>query len=138
MCFSLNIYYIEYIPTKTLNHIDDDRDYLYLCLDDVDGFIVENDGIKNLVFTPTEKNKEALKNYKKLWKESKRQIKVINGDEPIKYKKDFLKIKFESVDNLPLGKTFSIPDIIIVAASVLEKDGKFYPQIFLDECTYKL
>ena len=69
------------------------------------------------------KNKEALKNYKKLWKESKRQIKVINGDEPIKYKKGFMKIKFESDDNLPLGKTFSISDIIIVAASVLEKDG---------------
>ena len=84
------------------------------------------------------KNKEALKNYKKLWKESKRQIKVINGDEPIKYKKDFMKIKFESDDNLPLGKTFSISDIIIVAVSVLEKDGKFYPQIFLDECVYKL
>ena len=49
-----------------------------------------------------------------------------------------MKIKFESDDNLPLGKTFSISDITIVAASVLEKDGKFYPQIFLDECVYKL
>ena len=49
-----------------------------------------------------------------------------------------MKIKFESDDNLPLGKTFSISDIIIVAASVLEKDCKFYPQIFLDECVYKL
>ena len=49
-----------------------------------------------------------------------------------------MKIKFESDDNLPLGKTFSISDIIIVSASVLEKDGKFYPQIFLDECVYKL
>ena len=36
-----------------------------------------------------------------------------------------MKIKFESDDNLPLGKTFSISDIIIVAASVLEKDGNF-------------
>ena len=85
-----------------------------------------------------ELNIQFLKNYKKLWKESKRQIKVINGDEPIKYKKNFMKIKFESDDNLLLGKTFSIPDIIITAASVLEKDGKFYPQIFLDECAYKL
>ena len=49
-----------------------------------------------------------------------------------------MKIKFESDDNLPLGKTFSISDIIIVAASVLEKDGKFYPQIFLDDYVYKL
>ena len=26
--FSLNIYYIKYIPTKSLDHVDDDKDYL--------------------------------------------------------------------------------------------------------------
>ena len=35
--FSLNIYYIKYIPTKSLDHVDDDKDYLYLFLGDVDG-----------------------------------------------------------------------------------------------------
>ena len=84
------------------------------------------------------KNKEALKNYKKLWEETKRQIEVINDDEPIKYRKEFMKIKFESDDDLPLGKTFNILDMIIVAASVLEKNGKYYTKIFSHECTYKL
>ena len=51
------------ISTKTLDHNNDEKDYLYLSLDDVDGCIEENDGIKYLAFTPTEKNKEALKNY---------------------------------------------------------------------------
>ena len=41
-----------------------------------------------------------------------------------------MKIKFESDDDLPLGKIFSISDMIIVAASVLEKNGKYYPQCF--------
>ena len=45
-----------------------------------------------------------------------------------------MKIKFESENDLPLGKTFYILDMIIVAASVLEKNGKYYPQIFLHEC----
>ena len=47
-----------------------------------------------------------------------------------------MKIKFESENDLPLGKTFNILDMIIVcsAASVLEKNGKYYPQIFLHEC----
>ena len=27
--FSLNIYYIKYIPTKSLDHVDDGKDYLY-------------------------------------------------------------------------------------------------------------
>ena len=42
-------------------------------------------------------------------------------NEPIKYKKDFMKIRFESDDGLRLAKTFSIFDMIIVAASILEK-----------------
>ena len=51
------------------------------------------------------KNKEALKNYKKLWKETKRQIEEIIDDEPTGYRKDFIKIRFESDDDLPLGKS---------------------------------
>ena len=53
-------------------------------------------------------------------------------------KKDFMKIKFESDGDLHLGKTFSISDMIIVAASVPEKNGKYYPKIFLHECAFKL
>ena len=56
---SLNIYYIKYITTKALDRVNDDNNYLYLFLDDVDRCIKLNDGIKYLVFTPTEKNKEA-------------------------------------------------------------------------------
>ena len=65
--FSLNIYYIKYIPTKSLDHVDDDKDYLYLSLDDLDGYIEEDDGIKYLFifFASTDKNKEALKRYTK-------------------------------------------------------------------------
>ena len=46
-------------------------------LDDVHGYIEENDGIKYLVFTSTNKNKEALKIIKKLSQETKRQIEGI-------------------------------------------------------------
>ena len=49
-----------------------------------------------------------------------------------------MKIKFESDNDLPLGNTLNIVDMIIVVASVLEKNGKYYPQIFLHECAYKL
>ena len=124
--FSLNIYYIKYIPTKSTNcasidTTDNDEDFLYLFLDDVERHIEKNNENKYLVFTPTEKNKEALKNYKKIWEETKKQIEVINDDKPIEYRKDFMKIKFESDDNLPLSKTFNVLDMIIVAASVLEK-----------------
>ena len=49
-----------------------------------------------------------------------------------------MKIRFESDDDLPLSKTFNILDMIILAASVLEKIGKFYQQIFFHECAYDL
>ena len=73
---------------------DDDKDFLYLFLDDVDVHIEENNGIKYLVFTSADKNKEALKNYIKLWKGNKEPIEVINDNEPVRYRKDFMKIKF--------------------------------------------
>ena len=90
--FSLNIYYIKYIPTKNRNCVsidrtDKDEGFLYLFLDDVDGHNEENNGIKYLVFTLREKKLQTLENYNKLWEETKKQIEVINDDEPIEYKK---------------------------------------------------
>ena len=75
--FSLNIYNIKYIPTKSPSHVsinrnDNDEDFLYLFLDDVDGDTEENNGIKYLVFQ--KKNKEALTNYAKPWKKLKGKL----------------------------------------------------------------
>ena len=54
----------------------------------------------------------------------------------------FIKIRFESDDDLrkskTVSKTFNIVDMIVVAASGLEKNGSYYPQFFLHECAYKL
>ena len=44
-------------------------------LDDVDGYIDENDGIKYLVFASTDKNKEALKITQKFGKKLKDKLK---------------------------------------------------------------
>ena len=68
--FSLNIYFIKYIPTKSSDRVsidrtDNDKDYLYFLFDDVDGHIEQNDLIKYLVFASAGKNKEVQKNYKK-------------------------------------------------------------------------
>ena len=52
-----------------------------------------------LVFASKEKKKEALKNYTKLSEETKQQIELINDDEPIEYREDFIKIRIESDDD---------------------------------------
>ena len=81
---SNNINYIKYIPTKSPNHVsidknDNDEDYIYLFLRDVDGHM-ELNGIKYLIFFPTRKNKEALKHFAKIWEETEGQNVVINDD----------------------------------------------------------
>ena len=75
---------------------------------------------------------------KKLWEETKRQIEAINDNEPTEYRKGFMKIRFESDDDFSLDKALSDTDMITVVASVLEKNDKHYPPIFLHECAYKL
>ena len=78
------------------------------------------------------------KKYTELWNEIKNQIKTTNGGEPIEYKKDFMKIRFESDDDLPLGEILSIPSMIVVTRFVFREDTKYYPQVYLCDCGYEL
>ena len=41
-----------------IDRTDNDEDFLYFFLDDVDGYIEENDGIKYFVFASTDKNQK--------------------------------------------------------------------------------
>ena len=50
------------------------------------------------------------------------------------YKKDYMKIKFNSDDELPLN--FRLMTVTI--RSVFKEDGKLYPQVFLGDTLYKL
>ena len=80
-----------------------------------------------------------LKNGTEFWDEIKNEIKIINGGgKESQYGKDFLKTKFGTDDDLPLNKLLKFQTTTIVVRSVSEDDGKFYPQIILDECLYEL
>ena len=90
-----------------------------------------------MVFLFTDKNREALENCTELWDEVKDQIKTISCDNPIGYGKDFIKARFESNDDLPLGKILNIPVCIIVVKSVFQRDNNYYPQVILYEWLYE-
>ena len=66
-----------------------------LIFNNVDGYIKGINGDEYLIFASTNKNKKPLKKYIELWDEIKNQIESIYVVEPIKYKKDFMKIRFE-------------------------------------------
>ena len=77
-----------------------------------------------------------MEKYTKLWDGIKNE--TINRSKEGEYGKDFMKIKFDTDDNLPLNKTLKLHNMTIIIRSVFEEDGKFYPQIYLDECLYEL
>ena len=84
------------------------------------------------------KIKKFQRNIKKFGKELKKEIETINGGEKIEYGKDFRKIRFESNDDLPLNKPIKLRLLTIIIRSVFSENGKFYPQLFLDEALYEL
>ena len=49
-----------------------------------------------------------------------------------------MKIKLNSDDNLLLNKILKLHSLTIVVRSVFQEDGKYCPQVFLDECLYEL
>ena len=54
------------------------------------------------------------------------------------YDEKYMKIKFNSDGKLPVNKTIEIPSMIIVVRAIFLENNKYYPQVFLDECLYKL
>ena len=111
---------------------------LYLITGKVDGHIEEKNGSKYLVFDSTDENKEVLKKYRELWYGIKNEIETINGGKKGEYNKDFMKIKFNTDDNLPLNKPLKLYLLTIIVRSIFEGDGKFYPQLYLDNCLYEV
>ena len=69
-----------------------------------------------------DKNKKVIKKYTEVWDGIKNKIKAIRGDKENDNQKDYMKIKFNSDDDLPLN--------IAIIRSVFEEDGKLYLQIF--------
>ena len=49
-----------------------------------------------------------------------------------------MKIKFNTDGNIPLNKIIYFPTITIIIRSAIKKYGKYYPQLFLDECLYEV
>ena len=90
-----------------------------------------------MIFGSIDKSKEVLVKFTELWNEIKNQIETIIIDEPIKHKRDFMKIKLESDDDLPLGKVLGIPVMVVVTGSVFQEGNEYYPQVLLHECVYK-
>ena len=102
------------LDTSQLKKIDDYENIysinpLYLIIGEVDGHIEEKRENKYLVFDSRDENREVLEKYTELWDGIKNEIKTINGGKEGEYGKDFMKIKFDTDDDLPLNKPLKLP-----------------------------
>ena len=111
---------------------------MYLITGEVDGHIEEKSESKYLVFDSADESKEVLTKYTELWDRIKTEIETINGGKEGKYDKGFMKIKFETDDNLPLNKPLKLRILTIFVRSVFKEDDKLCPKLYLDECFYEL
>ena len=121
----------------TIKKIDDCENIysvnpLYLLINHANGYIEKKGVNKYLIFDSTDENKELLKKYNDVWNGIKNKIEEVSSGE-CDYEKDYMKIKFNSDDNLPLNKPLKFHNMTITIRSVFEEDGKLYPQVFLDD-----
>ena len=100
----------------------------WLTINDLEGYFDFNNNIGFLELIFKDENQESL--YDKIWD------RAINNEDN-KVIKDSKKIRLSS-DDLPSGNKFKISAITIVIKSIVKKDGKYYLQISLNNCTYKI
>ena len=136
---NIGIYNIGYITIKKIDDCENiySVNPLYLTIAHASGYIEEKGVNKYLVFDSTDENKELLKKYNDVFNGIRDKIKEINSDE-CDYEKDYIKIKFNSDDDLPLNRKLKFHNMAITNRSVFEEDGKFYRHVFLDDTLYEL
>ena len=124
----INIYY-----TKCAINLDYDMIIpLYFFIDRLIGFIEEIDGSsdKYLVVVSCVLNKNIINYIDTIWKSIKNKINL-----GIKIK-DNDKFRFNSDIDLPVNMITEFRSLLINISCVIEKDNEYYPEIYLDECSY--
>ena len=135
----IGIYNIGYITTKKIGDCENiySVNPLYLRITHASGYIKEINENKYLIFDSIDENKELLKKYNNVFNGIREKIKEINSDE-CDYEKNYMKIKFNSDNNLPLNNLLKFDNMTITIRSVFKEDDKVYPQVFLDDTLYEL
>ena len=135
-----DVYYIGYITKKPQWHVFSVNP-LYLMIKKIKGHFEEDkdkylDGDKYLIISS--ENGDIMQKYQEVFDGIKEIIKKINDyGQPIKYDDNYIKIKVNTDDNIPLNKIIYFPTITIII-SITKKDDKYYPQLFLDDCLYEV
>ena len=129
---NIGIYNIGYITIKKIDDCENNYSVnpLYLLIDHAGGYIDGKDVNRYLVFDSTDENKGLLKNIITFLTEFGIKSKSVSSDER-DYKKDYMKIKFNSDDSLPLNTPLKFHLMTITIRSVFEEDGRIMIRIMI-------
>ena len=135
-----NIYYIRYVlsPDYDYNTINP----FYFVINRLIRYIekIEESSDKYLVVAKSIRNKDIISVLDMLWGSIENKIEDKINPIPNNYPnikiKDYDKFRFNSDTNLPLDTLIEFRSLVINISYVNEKDNKYYPEIYLDECLY--
>ena len=133
----IDIYYISYVdktPEWNVNSVNP----LYLIIHRVYGHVSEENGNK---FLTTDKGDSVLKKYNQVFSKIKHHIddnEFGNKFPEVNFNSDYDKIKFLTVDSLPLNRLIYFPTLAVVIRCVFKQNGVYYPQGYLDDCLYQI
>ena len=114
-----DVYYIGYITKKTQWNVNSVNP-LYLMINRIKDHFEKVDGDKYLIINS--ENGDIMQKYEEIFDGIKEIIKKINDyGQPIKYDDNYMKIKFNTDDNIPLNKIIYLPTITIIIKSVTKK-----------------
>ena len=131
-----NIYYIGYVLNPNYDY--NTMSPLYFVINCLIGYIGEIEGsdYKYLVVTKSMRNRKIIHSFDIIWSHIEHKINPNNFNNNNNNIKDYNKLKFNSDIDLPTDFLIEYRSLIINVSRVIEKDAKYYPEIYLDECLY--
>ena len=141
---SVDIYYIGYVL---------DSEYephsikpFYLVINHLFGHIEKIEGSSDRYLVVNIDNKKIINIFDEIWKYIEQRItpdgiwKFVEEkflfDNENNEMKDYNKLRFSSNLDLPLNTLIKFRALTLTISCVIEKDGKYYPEIYLDEALY--
>ena len=130
----VNIYYIGYVLNPNYDYNTINR--LYFIINRLISYVekIEESNDKYLVVTKSMRNRKIIHSFNNIWSHIEHKINPnkFNNNEI----KDYDKLRFNSDIDLPTDTLIKFSSLIVNVSCVIEKDDKYYPEIYLDECLY--
>ena len=128
--------YIGYVlnPNYDYNTINP----LYFIISRLIGYVEEIDGSddKYLFVTKSMRNRKIIHSFDNVWSHIENKINPNNFNNNNNKIKDYDKLRFNSDIDLPTDTLIEFRSLMINVSCIIEKDGKYYPEIYSDECLY--